>query len=67
MDLLELLYGLSRDIFQPGNKVVPLPDPKYPDRYSAPFDGARLIFKLEEEGLVVRLLEAPFWGDFVPN
>jgi len=67
MDLLTLLGGLEADIFYENNHVVPHPDPDFPNRYSAPFDRAVLIFTVEAEGIVVRLLQATFWGDFVPN
>jgi len=70
MDLLELLYGLSRDISYEGNQVTPYRDPRHPewvDYHSAPFDDAYLIFKVEREGEVVRFLQANHRGDFNPN
>jgi hypothetical protein len=70
MDLLELLYGLSRDIFQETNHVTAYDDPNYPewkDRHSAPFDSAALFFKLEEGDEVVRLLQINHRDDFNPN
>jgi hypothetical protein len=70
MDLLELLFGLSRDIFYDGNHVTPYQDPRHPewiDCHSAPFDKAFLIFKVEQEGGVVRFLQANHLEDFNPN
>jgi hypothetical protein len=66
-DLLVLLQGLVVDVFDPNNHVTPVPDPEFPCRLSAPFDAAVLIFKLEDDDLVVRLLQTTFWRDFVPN
>jgi hypothetical protein len=62
-----LLEGLKADIFYENNHVTPYPDLEFPDRLSAPFDNAVLIFKVEEDGEVVRLLQTTFWDDFVPN
>jgi hypothetical protein len=47
--------------------VTPHPNPEFPDRFSAPFDAVVLIFKIEDDNLVLRILQATFWNDFVPN